>query len=331
MFKKLLVCAFAAVLPALPGLPAEAGKSAQVTVKKPDAVLAMIAGPVTVRRGSERLAAAFGAQLQAGDVVETGPGGQAGVLFQSGQVIEIGSDSRISIGSLPKPAAAAGGEDTVAQVPDVLAGQLTRFTHTSAGGEGLSALPALRSAGAEPRLEAVAPRQTLVQPGVATFHWTPVPDAIEYRITLTGPGAASGSHRATGDSWTIPNDAAKQLRAGESWTWSIEALTPDGPQKSETYAFEVATEATTKELQALNERLQSLLDSGNEMRLDLARYLIGSYCRSAGLYSDAVAQFEALVSRHPDRAELHRELGSVYQAIGRFDKAAEEYRLALKE
>ena len=332
MHKPLFACALGFVLSALPLVvqPAAAGQKSQVVEKKPEAVLAMVAGPVFVRRAGERIGAGFGTPLRVGDVVETGPGGQAGVLFQSGQVIEVGSASRISIGSLPKDApGTAGHEDTTAPAPEVLAGQLTRFTHTSSGGEGLAAGPTLRSAGQEARLEAIAPRRTLVQPGAVTFSWTPVADAVEYRVALAGPGAANGSHRATTASWILPAEQA--LQPGESWTWSVEALTADGTQRSETYAFEVASAATMKELTALNAELQPFFAGEDETRHDLARYLVGMFCRSAGLYNDAAVQLEELASRHPERAELHQELGSIYQTIGRFDKAAEAYRLALKE
>jgi hypothetical protein len=330
----------ASLLPALlvlvslapaPSPAAPAKGAASTKDKQPDAVLAMIAGPVTVHRDGERVTAAFGAQLQTGDVVETGPGAQAGVLFNSGQIIEVGPGSRISIGSLPSKSSAGGkgGEDTVGRVPDALTGQLSRFTQASTGDPGLSALPVLRGAGGEQKLDAIGPRRTLVQPGQVTFAWTPVPEALEYRLTLAGPGTANGSHRATETRFALPADQV--VRAGERWTWSVEAMTPEGPVRSETYAFEVASDSLLAGLVSLHERMQPLLESGNESRLDLAHYLLGSYCRSLGFYGDAAAQLETLVARHPERSELHRELGFVYQAIGRYDKAAEEYRLALKD
>jgi hypothetical protein len=311
--------------------PVQADKpAATAKSKQPEAVLAMAAGPVSVRRGGEQLSAVFGAPLLAGDVVSTGPGAQAGILFNSGQIIEIGASSKITIGSLP---GGGKGEDTApvaTKGPDVLAGQLARYTQTPSGEAGLSALPALRSASSgEPRLEAITPRRTLVQPGAAKFEWTPIDGAIEYKVALAGPGSAAGDHRAQQSSWSLPATAA--LKSGERWTWSIEAMTPEGPVKSENYTFEVAADSVVRGLQGLNERLQPYLASDSEPRADLGRYLMASYCRSVGLFGDAATQLEALVSRHPERAELHRELGAVYQAIGRYDRAAEEYRLALKE
>lgn len=336
MRRECLLCGplLLAALVLAPGLAAAAPakNAAAPKDRQPDAVLAMVAGSVTVHRGDERVASAFGTQLQTGDVLETGPGGQAGVLFNSGQIIEVGPGSRITIGSLPAKSGAlgkSGGEDTVSRVPDALTGQLTRFSQTSSGDPGLSALPVLRGAGAEQKIDGVGPRRTLVQPGVVTFEWTAVPGALEYRVTLDGPGAGNGSHRATDAKWALPAEQA--VKPGERWTWSVEAMTPDGALRSETFSFEVASDSLLTGLKSLHDRLQPLLDSGNATRLDLAQYLLGSYYRSLGFYSDAATQLGALVTRHPERGELHRELGFVYQAIGRYDKAAEEYRLALKE
>lgn len=298
--------------------------------KEPAAVLAVVSGPVVVLRGEERLPGAFGFSLQGGDVVETGSGASAGVIFVTGQIIDLGPGSRITIGSIPAKASGnKQGGDLVAQVPDALAGNLTRFAQTSSGEQGLSALPTLREGRSANRLEALAPRRTLVEAGTPTFEWNSVADALEYRVHLAGPGGANGTHSTEKTRWTP--DAGQALKAGEHWTWSVEAVTADGPVTSETYSFEVADEPANQAVKSLSDRLEPLLAGDDETRADAARYLLGSYCRSMGFYSAAIPHMEALVIRYPARSELHRELGYLYQAVGRNDRAAEEYRLALEE
>jgi hypothetical protein len=291
----------------------------------------VVSGQVTLTRGAERIPGTFGAALRAGDVVETGASAQAGVIFSSGQIIELGAGSRITIGSVPaktpKPGKGGTGGDLLAEVPGDFAGQLNRFAQTP-GDAGLSALPALRGGGDETRLEILFPRRTLVPAGSPVFRWSALPGALEYRVHLAGPGAANGTHRTEETSWTPPAESA--LRPGERWTWSVEGVTADGPVRSETSAFEVAPDSVTSAARTLAERLDPLLSSADPHRSDAARYLLGSYCRSLGLYGEAIPHLESLVERHPERAELHRELGYLYQAIGRNDRAAEEYRSALK-
>jgi tetratricopeptide (TPR) repeat protein len=161
-----------------------------------------------------------------------------------------------------------------------------------------------------------------------TFRWTEVEDALEYRVHLSGPGGAAGSHAASGPSWTL---APESVEPGQRWTWSVEAVTPDGAVRSEDVAFEIASADQLAELDHLKGRLAPLFDSKDRTREDTAAYLLGTYCRSTGFYDEAIAQVETLVARHPERKELHRELGALYQAVGRNDRAAEEYRLALED
>jgi hypothetical protein len=307
----------------LPAVTARAGE--KPAPKDPAAILAVVSGDVSVKRGKELLDGSFGASLEPGDVVETGDGAQAAVLFESGQIIELGPGSRITIGSVPT----MGSESPVlAQVPDALSGTLGRFARSSSGAEGLAVLPDLRAGGTSGQPDPLSPRNTRVSPDAGRFEWTPVEDALEYRVHLVGPGGETQSHPATGTTWQAPQGL---LKAGQRWTWSVEAVTPDGSVRSDEAAFELATADQWTEIAALKSRLEPLMVSEDGTRHDTGAYLFGSYCRSAGFYDEAIRQLEDLVRRHPDRKELHQELGSLYQAVDRNDKAAQEYRLALKE
>jgi tetratricopeptide (TPR) repeat protein len=168
-----------------------------------------------------------------------------------------------------------------------------------------------------------------VPPQGVVFQWEPIEEVLEYRITLTGPGELAGIHKSSKERWAIPDEAS--FAPGEQWSWQVEAVTMDGPVLSASVAFEVATHEQWKELQSLHEQLTPLLESDDPTRNDAAAYLIGSYCRSSGFYGEAIERLEDLAARHPDRKELQRELGSVYQAVGRNDKAAEAYKKALSD
>jgi hypothetical protein len=319
----LSILSAAALLAAVPVL---AGQPAKNTPKKdPAAVLAVVSGTVNVLRGDAKLDGSFGASLQPGDIVETAAGAQAAVLFDSGQIIELGPGSRITIGSVPSKASDG---PVMAQVPDALSGSLNRFTRSSEGTEGMSVMPDLRGGGSGDKPIPLSPRNTRVAPGAIALTWSPVEDVLEYHVHLAGPGKAAGTYTSTTASWTAPKDG---FAPGQRWTWSVEAVTADGGLKSDEVAFEIASADQWNEITALTSRLDPLRSSGDATRQDTAAYLLGSYCRSAGFYGDAITQLEGLAQRHPDRKELHQELGSLYQAIGRNDKAAEEYKLALKE
>jgi len=288
----------------------------------PAAVLAVVAGDVTVERGDKTLDGSFGASLQAGDVVVTGKSAQAAILFESGQILELGPGSRISIGALPSK----GGEELA--MADAFAGSLERFA--SPGGSSSQSAPLdLRAGSGGDRPDPIRPRTTLVAPGAVQFAWEPVEDVLEYRVVVSGAAPLAGTHAATEPTWTPDSEVPAQ--PGERWTWHVEAVTPDGAIQSDPVAFEVASEAQVAELDALTQDLQSLMDSSDPTRSAAATYLLGSYCRNTGFYGDAIEYLQALVARYPDRKELHRDLGAVYQAVGLSDLAAREYAKALEE
>ena len=326
MRPKLLVVSVLAATTLAAAIPVLAGPPAKTASKKePAAVLAVVSGNVNVLRGDAKLDGSFGAALQPGDIVETTAGAQAAVLFDSGQIIELGPGSRITIGSVP---AKGGDNPAMAQIPDALSGGLNRFARSTEGAEGMSVVPRdLRGPGKSEKPDPLNPRGgTLVAPGALTFTWSPMEDVLEYRVHLDGPGKAAGTYTSTTASWTAPKDG---FAPGQSWTWSVEAVTADGSLSSDKVAFDVASADQYHEITALSSRLDPLVSSGDATRMDTAAYLLGSYCRSAGFYGDAIMQLEGLAKRHPDRKELHQELGALYYAIGRMDKAAEEFRLAL--
>ena len=307
----------------LAALPAAAKQSTKETPKKdPAAVLAVVSGNVNVLRGDTKVDGSFGASLQPGDIVETGAGAQAAVLFDSGQIIELGPGSRITIGSVP---AKAGDGPVMAQVPDALSGSLNRFARSTDGAEGISYTADLR--GSE-KAEQLSPRRTLVAPGAVTFTWAEVEGALEYRLHVAGSGKGAGTYTSTSPTWTSPKDAFKP---GELYTWKVEAVTADGNFESlKDVDFKIATADQAGEITALTSRLDPLVTSDDATRRDTAAYLLGSYCRSTGFYADAIRELEGLSKRYPERKELHSELGFLYEQIQRYDLAAQEYKLAGK-
>jgi len=239
-------------------------------------------------------------------------------------MLEIGPGSRITISALSRT-----NESTpmMAQVPDAISGNLDRFTHTSSGEEGLAALPNLRSGRESGKPHPLYPRNSLITPDETTFTWSEVEDVIEYRVKLSGPGVMAGDHETSKTSW----QAEENFSPGDRWGWHVEAVTIDGGIFSDEVVFEVASKEKVAEFEILASQLRPLLNSKESTSVDSATFLLGSYCRTAGFYNRAIAHFEVLSQRHPERKELHEELGFLYQAIGRNDKAAEEYRIALKE
>jgi hypothetical protein len=285
----------------------------------------MVSGAVNIQRDTERLDGMFGQRLRAGDIVATGGDGSAAIMFASGYLIEIGESSRMTIRDIGGVSTRPEGGTVITQVSSDVAGQLTRYAQRASGGGGPMALPPMRSSDGK-RIELLTPRRTTIVNRTPTFRWTEIADALEYRVHLSGDGRASGSHRASEARWTLPAELA--FGAHQTWTWNVEALTPDGTLHSESVPFDVASDSLTQIVHAMAGRMKPLLESDDPPRGDSARYMLATTFRNLGLYSDAIEQYEILISRHP-RAELHQELGELYRVVGRYEEAALEYRRAL--
>lgn len=73
-----------------------------------------VAGPVQLDRGGRSQAVVKGAQVEAGDVLRSGPTGQAQIRFTDGGVMALYPQSQISIGAYSDSALAGSGEDRFA-------------------------------------------------------------------------------------------------------------------------------------------------------------------------------------------------------------------------
>jgi tetratricopeptide (TPR) repeat protein len=166
----------------------------------------------------------------------------------------------------------------------------------------------------------------MIRPGAVTLTWQEVDDVIEYSVLVK---AKEGEQTLRAEENMVA--LATPLEPGDQLVWSVEAVTMDGAIASDPVRFEVAPDALLQELSDLEDRLNPLLASDDDTRVDAARYLMSSYCRNVGFYGEAIDHLTALAQRHPDRKELHQDLGSLYQAIGRDDLAAEAYKRALKD
>lgn len=71
-------------------------------------------------------------------------------------------------------------------------------------------------------------------------------------------------------------------------------------------------------------------DADDQALLDDADYAAGLVALKAGDAAAALLRFQAALKRFPDAANLHNELGFAHRRLGRFDKAFEHYKRALK-
>ena len=284
----------------------------------PVAIIASLKGKVTVQgaKSSEPATATFGRALEAGDRVQLAAGAAATILFNDGNVAELGEKSSLTIGG-----AAKGGKGGGKLPSDVFA-QVSKLTTGGSRRSGLVVMAPMRSGGVVAGPEPIAPRQTDVLAAQPTCEWRAVEGAVRYRVTLSGDDGAVWTREVTGTSLAYPTDAAA-LAADHEWLWEVQAFGANGALGRASANFRVPAQADVDAVRGVLERIRAAGDS------PATRYLAGSYLHARGFQQDALAEFLALAQIDPASPAPHEALGDVYRALGLMDQAAASYDRAL--
>jgi Domain of Unknown Function (DUF928) len=114
----------------------------------------------------------------------------------------------------------------------------------------------------------------------------------------------------TGTSYRYPERTAPRLQAGQTYLWTVEAVSPLlGTSLSAPAGFVVVS---AKEAEEIKARLTQI-HANDAYEAELARARILTDHR---LWYDVVAAYTDLIARYPDRAELYDERGTIYTQIG---------------
>jgi len=289
---------------------------------EPLAVFASVRGRVEVTAaGGPRQYATFGQALERGDRVAVPPGGAATLLFNDGNIVELGEKSTLTVGGRAASRAKPGGAPGV---PGEVYASVTKFVSGGSRETGLVALSALRGeADGAPML--LEPRRSELLDGRPSFRWRAVEGATRYRLAVSGEPGELWSREIEGTTLDYPADAPA-LPPGGDFLWEVRALSDRGDlRREESFGHVVAED----EAQAVRGSLARIGASAGGPESPAARFLSGSYLFGRGLFRDAAVQFEALSRLSPASPTPHEALGNVYRAVGLMDLAAAEYQQAL--
>jgi len=277
----------------------------------PLAVLMSVQGTVTVQGadGSTR-AAAFGMHLHPGDTVQTGDDAAAEILFSSGNLVQVGSNSRTGVGQ-PRTNTTPENE-AFASVQGFLRLKDSR---------GTSSVGTLRSAGAHEALSLRHPCQSRVVADELSFSWQCEDPQSEWKLTVYGEdGVVYESLDFSGEEFRYPADAPA-LEAGISYSWTVETVDPlvIPPLRSPTGFFELLSDTEKKKL---DEQLTAVEgpDQSGSSRLYRASVYYGY-----GMLDDAIRETSAALESDADNDELRSILARLLTEAGRSSEAVEEY------
>ena len=316
MKRSMLLSSLTLVLLALP-LLAMAGA--------PLAVLMSVTGEVSVvKAGGGTIAGSFGAALGAGDEIRTGPNSTAEILFDGGNLIQIGANSSTVIKALKTTGSSAPSVDGVqtAALNEKSFGQVQNFLKLK-DAQGTSSLAGLRSVDKENQLEALMPVQTKIRDERPVFEWRAGDEAGEVQIKLYNDQGEVWSHTTgSGHSATYPADAPA-LKAEVAYSWTVETTDPllFPPLRSQAAFFEVMS---SQDSQDVADRLAEITpdESQSESTYHVVR---ASLFFSYGLMDDAIRETIAALQTDADNPTLQAILARLYAEVGRNSDALGEY------
>lgn len=287
----------------------------------PVAVLAALEGRVTLTPARARAPkpATFGSPLERGDRISVGANGKATLLFNDGNVIELGAGSSMTLGGRAAAGTVAGNE----RLPREAFASVTNFRVSGSRERGLVAAPTLRSGSSATTPEPLEPRSSDVLTDRPAFRWRAVAGAVRYTVRLSNDRGELWSQDCEQPELAFPANATA-LADGE-YLWEVQAFGDRGPLERASATFRVLPAIESDAVRTVLGRIQA--SAGGE---DTAagRYLGGAYLFQRGMLNAAAEQFSALTRLAPGSPAPHEALGDVYRAVGLTDLADAAYEKA---
>ncbi|MEQ1831713.1 MAG: hypothetical protein ABL977_01575, partial [Candidatus Eisenbacteria bacterium] len=287
----------------------------------PVAVLAALEGRVTLTPARARTAkpATFGSPLERGDRISVAANGKATLLFNDGNVIELGAGSSMTLGGRAAAGTVAGNE----RLPREAFASVTNFRVSGSRERGLVAAPTLRTGGTAATPEPLEPRSSDLLTDRPQFRWRAVPGAVRYSVRLSNDHGEQWAQDSEQIELAFPASATA-LADGE-YLWEVQAYGRQGPLERASATFRVLPAIEAEAVRSVLGRIQASAGGENTAA---GRYLGGAYLFERGMLNAAAEQFSALTRLAPGSPAPHEALGDVYRAVGLKDLADDAYEKA---
>lgn len=151
------------------------------------------------------------------------------------------------------------------------------------------------------------------------FRWPPVPQAVEYELTVYHNGEDIGTVRTRSTSVALA--AERELIPGREYVWEVTAWDADGVDKlAWDGEFQVATPDTAAQAAQF-----APWSRGSDVPLLVLAVL---WYEQAGLVTEALAATQRLADLVPHEAEYHDQLAKLLRRAGRFREARQAHQRA---
>jgi len=261
----------------------------------------------------------FGMQLLQGDQVATGRKAEVSLLFSNGNLISLGPNSSITIS----------GNQSGSSSRNIGAGMAGNFSALAMRQDNrgeMGVLIDLRSEETSQMIIPLSPCNTMISHTHPVLTWDSMKPADEFVVRLYNSQGLVWEKHTTATSLEIPQDEAV-LEFGQSYFWNVEGVDLINSFRSLNQKFSILTEEKIMEIKAEERKLLGMFteDPGNSC----LHSLLGAYYAKAGLFEDAIKEFELVRDSNPGATLPHEILGGLYSDVGKKDLAIAELQKAL--
>lgn len=284
----------------------------------PAAILLSFTGEVSVHRsGGAVVEASYGLQLDQGDEVRTGPGGEAEIHFENGTWVKLGPGSDLKIKGSGAAKRASEPTDSKGSFES-----LSDFLKLRDAG-GVSTLAALRSGGKRPEIRLESPCQTMVRGDRPSFAWSASDSTAELRLKLYDERGVRWQRDVKGSRAIRYPDDADPLVDGVAYSWTLETTDPlrFPPLRTQAAFFEVMPADEAKRVEAA----VGAVDRASIPSEAAYRVVLASIYFEHRLLGDAIAETVNAIEIDPGNGDLHAILARLYAETGRSEEAMSEY------
>jgi hypothetical protein len=289
------------------------------------ALVTDLTGTVLVRKvgRTDFARAVWGMQLYRGDQIRTQEHSQVSLLLMNRNLIVLESGSTLTIQGNSTLESTKG----VKALSSDLAVNLSGLTlHESRTGDA-AALSGLRSGAAAPEILPCSPRSPKLRSSRPAFVWESKQKYDSYKIAVLTDSGAYWTRKSSASRLDYPPDAPA-LKDGSTYFWHVEGEGLFEQIKSPTVRFTVLSSQEIKSIQDQEQRIRQTI--GSEADNSSLHFLLGAHYDQAGLWEEAVSQFEIIAAKNVDAPLPHEILGRLYEKLDMKDQAITELQKAVQ-
>jgi hypothetical protein len=289
------------------------------------AVVTDLGGDVEITRvNGKKVDAGWGIQLYKGDKIKTSKGSHVALLFENGNLINLGSASNIEIYAGKDDQANTGKPK---QLSKAMKANFSALTRKQKKNLELGVIAGVRSINIAIPIELDSPCNTLIKDLRPSFKWESGKAIDEYLVKLYSSTGLVWQRKVTTDKLDYPEDE-EGLIYGETYFWHVEGEVKPESYKSLNQEFSVLGPDKIEEVKMEEREIEEMFRG--DLNSSSYHTLLGAYYLNIKLFEEAIEEFQIVSEINPLAALPHEILGKLYSNIGKKDRAISELQKALQ-